>query len=1279
MTKPPPGVDDIFSAVMVLLAGINPNIIVQKSGRVRDKERTWDAAKKALLNNVNGFLDELKGFKVNIDEGTVPEVNWKEVRPFLLLDHFNPEIIEKRNSAAAGLCSWVINIVNYYDIVLQVEPKRMALRAANEQLEVANTQLGAVRARVAELQARLDKLTEEFNAAEAQRLEAEYIAHKGKMKLELANRLTKALGSEQIRWTEGVEVLTEERAFLVGDCLLASAFISYIGPFTKQYREMLMDETLIPLVATPPVGAPIPMTPDMEAVGLMCTDAEIAEYQTQGLPGDRVSAENGAIVLNSVRYPLMVDPQLQAIFWIKKRVGPSLQVARLGQKDLIKRLLKSIEAGDNFMIENMGENVDPTLMPVIGRVTIKRAGKKFIQIGDQEVEVSPHFRLYLHTKLSNPHYPPEIQAETTLVNFSVTQAGLEEQLLALVVKNERPDLAAQRSALILQQNLFTIKVKQLEDGILKRLADAQGDITEDRALIEELELSKKISDEIVIKLEESKITSEKINETSEKYRPVARRGALLFFIMQNLHKIHTYYMYSLNSFVSFFLRGIKTAGLTAAEGEALVSKSDDSMLRDGPQETDLNILGEQIARRVAEIESRDQLELGMDLGRRLRILKQSVSFVVFDFIRTGLFEKDKLTVSSLVTLRVMVDEDLLKQVYMDVIMRGRVAEDAPPRGEDLSKWLSEAAWGKLKAIEEDLGPVDPMFENLSEKIAADADDWEEWYNMTNPESQSMPGDFRELAAVPRLLLMRVFRPDRLPFALSDYVKDNLGEEFVVQQPFAMASTYKFTSSTTPVLFVLYPGVDPTSWVEDLGRTKLITEENGMFANISMGQGQEARADATIVRLSQTGGWVFLQNVHLMQTWLPTLDEKLEMLDPHPDFRVFISAEPPPLSYMKNIPEGLLQTCICVANEPPSDLKANLTRAWKTFTQDRIDANRTPDTFKASLFGLSFFHSVMLGRRRFGSQGWSRAYGFNMGDLRICADVLESYLNKPARVVPWQDLRYLFGEIMYGGHITDFFDRRTNNTYLSVIFNDKLLQKGDLAPRLKSPDATLWSYSMYEELIVKNLPPESPGIYGLHPNAEIGFLTSKTENLFQTILRLELGSQASDSGGGSGSILRDTLADLTHRCPGTFDLISLSDRSQSRIASSDGPYIVVLIQECTRLNALISEIAFTLDELQKGLNGQLNMSQGMEDMAECLEVNQVPGRNPFHACSWERYAWASRKSLSSWFADLLLRRAQLEEWSSSLMLPYTVWLPGLVNPTALLTAIKQVSIVFFSAS
>merc|ERR1712000_117930 len=88
-------------------------------------------------------------------------------------------------------------------------------------------------------------------------------------------------------------------------------------------------------------------------------------------------------------------------------------------------------------------------------------------------------------------------------------------------------------------------------------------------------------------------------------------------------------------------------------------------------------------------------------------------------------------------------------------------------------------------------------------------------------------------------------------------------------------------------------------------------------------------------------------------------------------------------------------------------------------------------------------------------------------------------------------------------------------------------------------------------------------------------------------------------------LREVLEDLMNRCPALFDLVELADKFKEKVAEGDLPYGVVVVQECTRLNSLLNEIKSSLEELQKGLNGQLNMSQGMEDMAECLGLNQVP--------------------------------------------------------------------------
>ena len=143
------------------------------------------------------------------------------------------------------------------------------------------------------------------------------------------------------------------------------------------------------------------------------------------------------------------------------------------------------------------------------------------------------------------HYPPELQAELTLVNFTVTPLGLEDQLLSLVIRKERPDLAARKAAVIHQGNEFKVRIKQIEDGILVKLSTAEGDITEDRALIEGLESAKQQSLDASARLEEGKQITTSINETAERYRGVAKRGATIFFLMNSLHRIHTHIAESL--------------------------------------------------------------------------------------------------------------------------------------------------------------------------------------------------------------------------------------------------------------------------------------------------------------------------------------------------------------------------------------------------------------------------------------------------------------------------------------------------------------------------------------------------------------------------------------------------------------------------------------------------------------------------------------------------------------------------------------------------------------
>jgi len=654
-----------------------------------------------------------------------------------------------------------------------------------------------------------------------------------------------------------------------------------------------------------------------------------------------------------------------------------------------------------------------------------------------------------------------------------------------------------------------------------------------------------------------------------------------------------------------------------------------------------------------------------ELAKRCVVLIDSITKTVFNYIRRGLFEMDKLTVATLLTIRIAVNDEKLTQEEVDYLVMGKMSPDPGNMG-PLHEWMSETIWPRVKALE-----GLKRFQGLGDNMQSDSDDWMKFFDSEMPEDSKLPGDYQKsLGPFDRLILLRAMRPDRCTTALRSWIEQVMGKEYVFQKPFDMPSTFKETSNQIPTFFVLFPGVDPTPWVEGLGKEYGVNFENGNFKNISMGQGQEKPAEAVIEAFAKNGGWVMLQNCHLMQSWVPKLERLLEVVqeNAHEDFRCFFSAEPPPIASWKNMPESLMQGSVKVANEAPADIKSNITRGWANFTDDRIEGCSKKTEFKACLFSLCWFHSIVLGRRRFGQQGWSRKYSFNTGDLTICANVLQTYLEANP-VVPWDDIRYIFGEIMYGGHITDPWDRRTNNSYLSELINDKLFEGLELGPGFKSPDPTTLDYEGYLTYVEEQLPADAPTMFGLHPNAEIGYLTNWTASIFDTILGLGGSADVAASGGGA---VKESMEYFTKTLPENFQMVTIQDTAGPLLEEESAPFVVVALQECKRMNVLMSEIRRSLVELDKGMKGQLNMSQAMEDLIAAMSINQWPGRNPFSQCGWEKKAWPSMKNLVAEFADMLLRIEQLTVWSTDLVTPYALWLPGLFNPTAYLTAVMQVT-------
>ncbi|KAM9352911.1 dynein axonemal heavy chain 11 [Symphorus nematophorus] len=1186
--NPPAAVINVAAAVMVLLA---------PRGRV-PKDRSWKAA-RAFMGKVDDFLQAL----VSYDKEHIPESCLTVVKQeYLRKPDFHPDLVRTKSTAAAGLCAWTINTVRYYEIYCEVIPKRHALSQANAELETATAKLLAVQKKLVDLDASLQSLTAQFEKATAEKISCQEEVTRTNQTIELANRLVKGLESEKERWSQALVQYEKQQKTLSGDVLITSAFVSYMGYFTRQYRVELLNNAWIPFLQSQKVS--VPLTDGLDPILMLTDDATVAAWHNQGLPNDRMSTENAAILTTSERWPLIIDPQQQGIKWIRNRLGSKLRVVQLGQRGYLDVIQQALVCGETVLIENLPEKVDPVLQPLLGRNTIKKG--RYIQIGGKECEYNSNFQLIIHTKLANPHFPPELQAQTTLINFTVTPVGLEEQLLGQVVSWERPDLEALKMELTTQQNHFKIELKRLEDDLLNRLSEAHGNFLGDISLVEQLENTKTTAAYIQCKVVEARENETKINEARELYRPAAERASLLFFIISDLSKINLMYQFSLKTFNSVFNKAMEHA------------------------------------------------EWDEDVRTRVHTLMEAITYSVFLYTSQGLFERDKLTFLSHTAFQILLKQGLIDAQEFDFLLRFPVeASRVSP-----VSFLSAHAWGAIKTVStmED-------FNGLDKEVESSPKRWRKIIESSCPEKERLPQDWKNKSSLQKLIILRALRPDRMTYALRNFVEESMGTKYVEVARLEFDKLYEDSSPSTPVFFILSPGVDPLKDVEKLGLKLGFSIDQDTLHNVSLGQGQEEVAERVVKTASKLGHWVILQNAHLVARWLPSLDVLLETaaVDSHPNYRVFITGEPASSPEQHVIPRGILENAIKITNEPPTGMNASLHAALNNFSQDTLDMCSREQEFNSMFFSLCFFHACVTERRKFGPQGWNHNYPFSTGDLTISASVLYNYLeaNNKSMQVPWEDLCYLFGEIMYGGHINDDWDRRLCKTYLQEFMHPKMFE-GELflCPGFLAP--LFMDYSGYHSYIDGHLPSENPTLYGLHPNAELECLTVTSDSLLRTLLEL----QPQDPSRGDGAAqsteekVKSVIEDILDKLPEEYDMAEIISKTIKR-----NPYILVCFQECESMNLLLAEIRKSLTELDLGLKGELTISSSMEALQSALFTDSVPD-------TWARLAYPSTKTLAQWFNDLMSSCRELDSWTQDLVLPAVVWLSGLFNPQSFLTAVLQ---------
>ncbi|EGF78014.1 hypothetical protein BATDEDRAFT_91203 [Batrachochytrium dendrobatidis JAM81] len=1156
-------------------------------------EPTWEEAKRQLGNPY--FIKQL----VNFDKDNISDKILKRISQYCADENFQPDIVGRVSGASKSLCMWVRAMETYGTIFRQVAPKKEKLRVAQETLEKKQKTLREAKFKLQEIQDKLVELKTQYDEKVTLKEKLRQESEQTEVKLSRAEKLVSGLSGERDRWEKSIQQYEEALCCLPGDCLLAAAFLSYAGPFNSVYRQSLSNGIWLAQIK----ALEIPFTAEFSFDKFIGKATDIREWSIQGLPSDSFSAENGIIVTRGRRWPLMIDPQGQANSWIKNMEQKrDLKVIDLKQHDYLRTLEKAIQFGTPVLLQGVLDVLDPSFDSILNKSIVKKGGILTIKLGDKDVEYHPDFKFYITTKLANPKYSPEIFSKVTIVNFAVKEKGLEDQLLGITVCREKPELEEQKNALVVNVATAKRRLIELEDEILHLLSTAQGSLLDDEKLVYTLQSSKSIADDVNQQLIVSEQTEKRIDAAREGYRSAAQRASILYFVLNDLGSVDFMYQFSLDTYIELF--------------EKSIAKS----------------------------------KKYEDISERIASLNDFHTYSVYKNTCRGLFEKHKTLFSFQMTVKILEASGKLNRAEYNFLLRGGqvLDKDSQPTN-PCTEWITDSAWDNLTELDALVATS-----GIISSIEQSERDWKAWFMSSEPDEIALPGDWEnKLNDLQKMLIVRSLRPDRIPFCATTFVANNLGQKFVEPPILDMQDILAESSPKTPLIFVLSPGVDPTSALLQLAKKKGMTER---FQFLSLGQGQAPKATRMIQDALRDGGWVFLANCHFSISWIATLDKIIESIpseNPHPDFRLWLSSSPHP-----DFPISILQCSLKMTTEPPKGLKANLTRLFDTTITDDIFSRCTKsDVYQKLIFSLSMFHSILLERKKFQTLGWNVVCEFSDSDFDICENIMVVLLDEYENV-PWDALKYLIAEANYGGRVTDDWDRRILRGYINQYFNDDVITTPlyhlSSMPHYYIPEHTeLFSYREY----IATLPSiDKPEVFGQHPNADIASQIRESGYLLETLISLQPQIVTKSSVSREDTVF-GISADIIKRIPKDIDF----EATLQTFKNEKNPFSVVLFQEIKRYNDLLQNIRKSLADLQNSIKGIVVMTSELEETLIAIYEGRVPP-------NWSQ-AYASLKPLASWIRDLIQRIQFFVDWSKGNE-PKQFWLGAFTFPTGFLTAVLQ---------
>ncbi|XP_066987022.1 dynein heavy chain, cytoplasmic isoform X2 [Macrobrachium rosenbergii] len=1218
MANPPPMVKLALESICLLLG---------------EATSDWKAIKGIIMKD--NFINTVVNFNTDDLQDDIRE---KMKSKYLSNPDYNFEKVNRASLACGPMVKWAIAQIEFADMLKRVEPLRNELKSLENQANENKKKHLDVKSLINRLEQSIAAYKDEYAVLISQAQAIKTDLENVQAKVDRSMALIRNLSIEKDRWTATSDTFKFQMSTIIGDVLLSSAFLAYGGYFDQQFRQNLFTNWCHHLQQ-----ANIQFRSDIARTEYLSNPDERLRWQANALPADDLCTENAIMLKRFNRYPLIIDPSGQATEFIMNEFKDKKITKTSFLDDSFRKNLESaLRFGNPLLVQDV-ENYDPILNAVLNRELRRTGGRVLITLGDQDIDLSPAFTIFLSTRDPTVEFPPDICSRVTFVNFTVTRSSLQAQCLNQVLKAERPDIDDKRSNLLKLQGEFQLRLRQLEKNLLQVLNDAKGQILDDDSVITTLETLKKEAADISLKVQETDKTMNEIEMVSQQYSPLSSACSSIYFTLDALHQVHFLYQYSLHFFLDVF----------------------NDVLSNNP-----NI--------------KDQT----DYSCRLSIITNNLFQLTFARVAQGMLHTDRLIFAVLlarIRLRGVTSESSYDSEFQFLL---KSKEGLLSTNTSAVAGLTPEQTDSMLRLSNKV----PAFKNIDRIL--DGAEFQSWIESASPEL-SVPTIWeteKQLTPIGQsmyqVLAIQAFRPDRLCAALSIFVNNVLGDSFmgVGEREVDLSNVVETeVKANTPILMCAVQGFDASARVDDLA-----AQLNKPMTSIAIGSAEGfSEADKAINSAVKNGRWVMLKNVHLAPSWLVQLEKKLHSHHPHPQFRLFLTMEITP-----RLPVNLLRAGRVFVFEPPPGIRANLLRTFSTVPASRM--MRAPSERARLYFIMAWFHAITQERLRYAPLGWAKYYEFNESDLRVACDTLDTWIeatamgrtNLPPEKVPWDALATLMSECIYGGKIDNEFDQRLLSSILCKLFTPKSFDPefplicnvdGVENQNITMPDGIRRDQFLHW---VENLSDrQTPSWLGLPNNAEKVLLTTRGTDMLGKLLKMqvledddELAYGGDETPGTERKAVEGRPAWMVTLNQSALTWLSLLPEAvitlRRTLDNIKDPLYRYFEREVNSGARLLRIVKSDLNDVVLICKGEKKQTNYHRNMVSQLVKGIIPDQ-------WKAYTVPRGATVIQWVTDFSQRVRQLQEISkqvaqfgASELKNITVWLGGLFNPEAYITATCQ---------